>query len=434
MVQSYREAEACLLDIPKFASKNEPGVTREFLETFGDLSETVPTIHVAGTNGKGSVCAYLRAGLNNAGYSVGLFTSPHLVCMRERFNIDGEDISEEEFVDSFMEVRRHLEDFVKKPGREKYHPTFFEYLFFMAMVWFGKKKPDVLVLETGLGGRLDATNSIAAPRVCVITEIGFDHMEYLGDTKELIAGEKAGIIKKGAGVVFNDAGDGASEVIRRKAEELGRSAMAVGPGNIKNLETTPRGIDFWVQYGYDNCAHFSLPVRALYQAGNAALAYGALMQLNSFPDFSADPELMRKGFENMIWPGRMEEVEPGLFLDGAHNEDGIRAFLASVRAIDPGKNRLLFSMVSDKQVELVGGLAADSGLFDTIYICKLDSPRFAGMQRLKSVFDKYPEIAIKRFDTAASALAAMKDEACGHNMFVVGSLYLVGEVKALLEK
>ena len=434
MVHSYREAEAALLDIPKFASKNEPGVTREFLQTFGDLSETVPTIHVAGTNGKGSVCAYLRAGLNGAGLSVGLFTSPHLVCMRERFNIDGEDISEEDFTESFLEVRRHLDEFIKRPGREKYHPTFFEYLFFMAMVWFGKKKPDVLVLETGLGGRLDATNSIAAPRVCVITEIGFDHMEYLGDTKELIAGEKAGIIKKGAGVVFYDAGDGASSVIKSKAEEYGKSVIAVGPGNIKNLETTPRGIDFWVQYGYDNCAHFSLPVRALYQAANAALAYGALLLMGSYPDFKADPELMRRGFEKMVWPGRMEEAEPGLFLDGAHNEDGIRAFLDSVRAIAPGKSSLLFSMVSDKQVELVGSLTAESGLFDTVYICKLDSPRFAGTERLKSVFDRYPEIAIKCFDTTAEALSAMRSEAGERNMFVAGSLYLVGEVKALLEK
>ncbi len=434
MSYTYGGAEAYLLNIPRFKSKNDPDTTRAFLEAVGDLSVSIPTIHVAGTNGKGSVCAYLRAGLSACGKKTGVFTSPHLVSMRERFNYCGEDISEGEFIEAFEEVLRLLDEFKKTEDHEEYHPSFFEFLFFMAMVWFSKKKPDVLILETGLGGRLDATNSISDPRVTVITEIGYDHMEYLGDTKELIAREKAGIIKKSAYCVFYDDKEPAANVIRDVAKERAKGFLAVGPENIKDLETSPQGIDFRVIYGYDNCADFSLDTRAVYQSDNAALAYGALILLSKFDDCVIDLETARAGFKSCLWPGRMEEVEKNLILDGAHNEDGIKAFIKSVAVDGAQKRNLLFSMVADKQVETVVRLICESALFENVYLCVLDSPRFAGLDRLKAAFAEHGGISVKCFESVSDGLSVMKEESKDSLMYVAGSLYLVGEVKAFLKK
>ena len=433
MFNSFSEAESFIFDIPRFSTKNGPGITKDFLNEIGDISRTIPTLHVAGTNGKGSVCAYLRAGLMKNGLSVGLFTSPHLVSVRERFSIDLDDISEEEFLECANILSEKLEAFRKTPGHGEYMPSFFEYLFFMAVIWFGKKKPDVIVLETGLGGRLDATNSVSSPRVCVITEIGLDHMEYLGDTKELIAAEKAGIIKPSAYTAFLMKDEPWSRVILERAEAVSAGFMAVSPQNIKNLETTAQGIDFSFHYGYDNCALFSLNTRAVYQAENASLAYAALVLLGRFKDISVDPSLSAEGFKDMVWHGRMEEVAKGIFLDGAHNEDGIEAFLESAGIIlDGHKGSLVFSMVSDKQVELVGTRIAKSGLFDRIYIGSLDSPRFAGLPRLSRVFEPYGDITVRTFDSVAQAYTAMENSLGGNYGFVAGSLYLVGEVRAFL--
>ncbi len=433
MFNTFKEAESYIFDIPRFSGKNEPEVTKQFLNMLGDLSKEIPTVHVAGTNGKGSVCAYLRAGLLKAGLSVGLFTSPHLVSVCERFNYNGTDMTEEEFLECANKVAASLETFRSESGHREYHPSFFEYVFFMGIIWFWKKKPDVLILETGLGGRLDATNSVSDPRVCVITEIGFDHMEYLGDTKEQIAFEKAGIIKPSAYVAFVSKDPRADAVIEGRAKENSKGLIKVSPANIKNLETRPFGIDFSCQYGYDSCADFSLNTKAVYQVENASLAYAALMLLKR-SGVSFDLDSARAGFKEMVWPCRMEEALPGLFVDGAHNEDGIKAFLESASGLLAGKKgSLLFAMVADKQVETVGAAIADSGLFDRIYICRLDTPRFAGISRLSAVFDNREGISVETFETVSEAFSHMQaDAGTDRYRFVAGSLYLAGEVRALL--
>ena len=198
---AFEQAEQYINEIPRFAGKNTVEDTSRLLTIAGCDRLPFPVIHVAGTNGKGSVCACLASILKESGRRVGIFTSPHLVDIRERIRIDDEMISENRFAEVFWEVQI-LADKGKKEGLS--HPSFFEYLFLMAMIYFRDEKPDAVILETGLGGRLDATNSVSHPALCVITEIGFDHMQYLGDTLEEIAGEKAGIIKKGVPVIFQD--------------------------------------------------------------------------------------------------------------------------------------------------------------------------------------------------------------------------------------
>lgn len=429
MFATYEEAVDFILNIPKFTTKNELGTTREFLTRIGDVTSTIPSIHVAGTNGKGSVSAFLRAGLNGAGYSVGMFTSPHLVDMRERFCIDGKMISKQEFLHVANFVYDEVMAMRETSGHREYHPTFFEYLFFMAVVWFKSKRPDFIVFETGLGGRLDATNTIASPAVCIITEIGLDHMEYLGDTVELIAGEKAGIIKPSVPVVYADRGESVSKVIKDRAEKLLSPSYGVTYQNIKILERTPERIDFSMLSRYDVSVEFSLNTRALYQVENAALAYEGILFIKDFCDVNIDLNLVRRGFGDMQWPGRMERIKDNLIVDGAHNEDGIRAFIESVSHDGFATRSLVYSAVSDKQIEKVCGIISDSHCFDKIYICHLESQRAADLGRIEASFGNVSVIRAVSVKEALNLMLTDDSEV----KYVAGSLYLVGEVKALLE-
>ena len=198
---TYREAEEYILSIPKFTKKNKPEHTKLFLEYLGNPQEKLKVIHVAGTNGKGSVCVYLDAMLRSEEKTVGLFTSPHLVKLNERIVINGKEISDQKFMEVFEKVMEQV-GVMEKEGLP--HPTFFEFLFGMAMTAFVMEQVEYAVLETGLGGRLDATNSVEHPVCTVITSIGMDHMAILGDTLEKIAAEKAGILKPGVPLLYAD--------------------------------------------------------------------------------------------------------------------------------------------------------------------------------------------------------------------------------------
>ena len=198
------------MNIPLWTKKkNTLEEVRDFLAELGDPEKDLKLIHVAGTNGKGSVCADLTSVLMEAGYRVGTFVSPHLVDVKERFLLDGKPAAEEDFERSFRQVL----SVVKKMAERGYcHPTFFEFVFLMAMVLYGEVRPDYVILETGLGGRLDTTNVIRRPLACIITSISLEHTQYLGDTTVQIAAEKAGIIKPGVPVIYDDNRQEASEV------------------------------------------------------------------------------------------------------------------------------------------------------------------------------------------------------------------------------
>ena len=215
---TYEEAVKYILDIPKFTRKNDASHTKTLLGLLGDPQEAAKVIHVAGTNGKGSVCAYLDAMLRSEGKRTGLFTSPHLVKMNERIVIDGSPISDDAFVFVFEKTLSCVRQ-MEKQGLA--HPTFFEFLFAMACTAFADAGVEYAVLETGMGGRLDATNTVERPLACVITSIGMDHMEYLGNTPAEIAGEKAGIIKPGVPVFFSETSEESDSVIEKTAEKRG---------------------------------------------------------------------------------------------------------------------------------------------------------------------------------------------------------------------
>ncbi len=367
-------------------------------------------IHVAGTNGKGSVCADLTSVLKEAGYQVGTFLSPHLENVRERILINGEMAEEAVFQESFQQV---LQVSRKMMGQGYCHPSFFEFLFLMAMVIFSWKKVDFAVLETGLGGRLDTTNVILRPKACVITSISLDHTKYLGETIREIAAEKAGIIKPGVPVIYDDGVEEASEVICRRAGELGAPVYPVREGEGRA--------------GAWGC--FQAP----YQVRNAALAEKVLEVL-SIPGITE--EVCKRGFEKAYWPGRMEEAAPELWLDGAHNPGGIRAFAQAVGEQQKKEKRqihLLFAAVADKAYEEMICLLCELLPVKRVTVVQLQDERGLGAEALAEQFAAAGCKQVESHRTAKEALrAARSHQSKGDRLYVVGSLYLIGEIKGLL--
>ena len=238
---NYEEAVAYIEETPKFTTKNKLEHTKECLRRLGSPEERFKVIHVAGTNGKGSTCAFLTSILREAGYSCGLFTSPHLVVINERFQINEKNIDDDTFLHAFEKVKKLADELVAEGS---YHPTYFEFLFLMGMVIFADAGVDYVVLETGLGGKLDATTAVEHPLACVITSISFDHMQYLGNTITAIAGEKAGIIVPGVPVIYDGNDAEAAKVISERAQELGSPYYEVKREDAVILRNTMSGIDF----------------------------------------------------------------------------------------------------------------------------------------------------------------------------------------------
>ena len=430
-IDTYERAEEYINSIPKFSDKNSMENTRKFLVHLGNPAQNCKVIHIAGTNGKGSVCAYLCSVFKEAGILAGMFTSPHLVTMRERISVDGRMATEQAFLQAFMSVMDKLSDLPPDLEKVGYHPSFFEFLFFMAMVLFERAGVEYAVLETGLGGRLDATNSVPDKKLCVITSIGYDHMEYLGDTLSQIASEKAGILRANVPVIYPDRRDEAAKKIEECAKRVGAEMIAVPEQAIKEIKIQHKTIDFSLHLNYYDYIGFTVSTSAAYQIENAALAIKALERLR---DERITLPVMQEGIHKMVWEGRMEEILPSVYADGAHNIDGIRAFMETVRS-QPccGRRKLLFSVVKDKQYQVVIEAIASSGLFDEVGVVALTSTRALPVDVMEDSYRQYTELECKAYDSLSTAfkeLVLNKDE--GDRVYIVGSLYLVGEVKALL--
>ncbi|MCL2718073.1 MAG: bifunctional folylpolyglutamate synthase/dihydrofolate synthase [Lachnospiraceae bacterium] len=415
---SYLECEQYILKIPRFTTeKHSLTDLRRFLSGLGDPHRGKKIIHVAGTNGKGSVCAYLQAIFSASGISAGLFTSPHLSSMRERIKINGCICTEEEFVAAFLTVKEKITDF---------HPTFFEFLFLMAMVIFDKTDIECLILETGLGGRLDATNVIEDKDLTIITPISYDHMEYLGTTLKEIAGEKAGIMRPGTPLVTSGQEAEVIDLLRDRAAEYDSPIAEINSNAIKINKIASKTIDFSYQYRYDIIVRIMLTTKALYQIENASLAIHSALIFN---DERISIDSIKLGLGQTVWPGRMEEIETGIVIDGAHNEAGISAFVTSVKAIPcTGRKFLLFGGVREKRSrEMITSLKKD-GVFTEIITCPLNNPRSLTPEDFLALF---PPGQI--FTNVESGLAyLLKKKQAGDLIFITGSLYLYDEIKTLL--
>lgn len=426
---TYEEAVNYIEAIPKFTTKNKLEHTKDCLVRLGSPDQKLKIIHVAGTNGKGSVCAFLSSMLGAGGYKVGLFTSPHLVRINERFQLNEVPVSDERFLKAFCRVK-DLSDALVAEGN--YHPTYFEFLFLMGMTMFAEEQVDYLILETGLGGRLDATNSVARPIACVITSISLDHVEYLGDTISAIAGEKAGIIKPGVPVIYDANDPEAAAVLRERAQQLGSPFYPVERSRGNILGITAGGIEFSYGFTHYGTVRVSIPFVARYQADNAALAMETMGVLAQEHKISLDTAKM--GMKNTRWQGRMETILPGVIVDGAHNEDGVERFIETARDFqDQYKIILLFSAVADKDYQDMIGHICNELKFHRVITTAIWGDRMVSAEELAEVFREKGCTHV----TAVSLVAEAFEEACRQKedglLFCVGSLYLIGEIKAYLK-
>ncbi len=422
---TYKEAVDYISTIPKFTSKNKPSHTEKFLEFLGNPQMKLKVLHVAGTNGKGSVCIYLNSMLLSQKKSVGLFTSPHLIKMNERIAINGKQISDKEFADVFNVVYKVVKE-MEKDGMS--HPTFFEFLFGMALVCFQRNHVEYAILETGLGGRLDATNVIPNPVVSIITSIGMDHMEILGNDIRSIAREKAGIIKENIPVIYADSQEESNYIIEEMAHEKGAPCKKIGKDAYEIQGIKDKHIAFSCTNAYYGTTAWSLYNTAIYQPHNAVLAMEAMRLIM---DDQADIEAWRSALCEVQWQGRMEEVLPDVYIDGAHNSSAIQAFLETV-SLDEKKNGILFSAVQDKDYERMIACLCKSKNTEFYVVTQIDDKRAADLEVLLQIFRKYTDKPVyKEADPklALEKVLSMKED---RKVYCLGSLYLAGMMKRRL--
>ncbi len=424
---TYEDAVKAIDAIPKFLEAPSVEHTRSVLNAIGSPDEKMKIIHVAGTNGKGSVCAFVSSMLAAQGMKVGTFTSPHLIKMNERIKINNVPVSDEEFLRSYLYVK----DACKELGEMNY----FEYLFAMGMDIFSRQELDYVVMEVGLGGRMDGTNAIKSPVCCTITSISLDHVEVLGNTIPEIAFAKAGIIKPGAKVVYDGTRLEAAEVISREAGLYHNEMLGVDRTWYEHTTMENGNLCLDVKKGALAGSRLYIPFIAEYQAVNALVAV-SVMEMLGLLKTEEQKEMARKGIMMTRWPGRMQQVMPGVYIDGAHNEDGIGKFVQAVRSVEcKGRKLLLFSAVKEKDVDLMARHIGQEADFAHIMITEIENSRQLGCEileeRLKHYYDGPIEICPGIRNAFDHALEEKQKEDI---LFIAGSLYLAGSIMEFLEE
>ncbi len=392
---NYREAIDWLFATQMFGIKLGLDGPRQLLKDFlAHPAHGVKVIHVAGTNGKGSTCAMIDSIARACGQRCGLFTSPHLIDFRERIKVTGEEIPEEPCAAMLTELRALCE-------RMETHPTFFEITLVLAMRWFRLRECELIVLETGMGGRLDATTAVPAD-VCVITPIGLDHMQWLGDSLEEIAAEKAGIFVGGKPAISAPQEAGVRLVLEREANEK-RSPL---------------------EFIEEPLLGYPMALAGEHQTWNAALAVASLHRLG----LHLTSDSVSYGLRQVKWPGRFEIIRPGVVLDGAHNPQSAAVLAATWRkSFGEKKAALIFSAVGGKDIR--GILKILTPLASSIFLCPVRSPRAIAVEELATYLP--PGAAPhETFATFEAAFAAAQDRS--ESILIAGSLFLVGEARALL--
>jgi dihydrofolate synthase/folylpolyglutamate synthase len=399
----------------------------ELLERLGNPHLTASTVHVAGTKGKGSTAAMIASVLSSAGYRTGLYTSPHLIDLRERMRVDGRLISKSELVRLVCRLKPEVEAVNEKANYGRL--TTFEVLTTLGFMFFAEKKVQIQVVEVGLGGRLDATN-VVKPEVCVITTLGLDHTDVLGDTLSKIAAEKAGIIKPGVPIVTAKLEPEAASVIEAFCKSNVAPLIRVGHDIVCAGKGDRDGFQLLEVKGRLGRYEVELPLRGRFQLENAAAAVGALEVLSE-RRFKVKRENITTGLRRVRWPGRFQLIRrrPALVVDGAHNpqaalelKKAIEDFL-SVRK--PGRRILVIGMSSDKDYPAVADIMAP--LFDSVIATHSRHPRALEAGVLAAEFIKRGSEVVTA-DSVAEAMG-LALEAAQNTGFIcaTGSLFLAGE-------
>jgi dihydrofolate synthase/folylpolyglutamate synthase len=392
------------------------------LAELGDPQRRLRFVHVAGTNGKGSVCAMVEAGLRAAGERTGLFTSPHLVEPVERIRIGGEPVTAAEFAAAFDRVHEASERLLDR-GTIDLHPTYFETVTAMGLLIFADKRCDRVVLEVGLGGRLDATN-VVMPEICAITPIDFDHEAWLGKSLAAIAGEKAGILKPGVPAVIATQRAEAEAVLCARAQEIGAPLLPSGEWAIRDLRLTPAGSTFTIARGAATL-HIECPLAGEHQVENARTSAAVLAALG-IPDAAIE-----QGIAAARWPGRLEHVgsHPDIILDGAHNPAGARSLRAYIERFYPDRKVwMIYGAMRDKAVAEMTGI-----LFPLAGEIIATAPHQARAVRPEAIAELTEHGRVRIAPSLAEALALVRSEAAPADViFITGSLFLIGEAKTLI--
>lgn len=404
---------------------------RRVLKELGSPDRRYPIIHVAGTKGKGSVCAMAASILREAGLSVGLFSKPHLIRLNERVSVDGQDISDEHFV----EMMNLLYPLLEAQRAEGNALTFFDLITVLALSYFARRRVDAVVLEVGLGGRLDSTN-VVEPTVCVITTISFDHTHILGDTLAKIASEKAGIIKSGVPVISGVEDPEPRDVIRSAASEQDAPLIEYGRDFRLKLGEEPYG-EFAVETSSSKYERLRLPLWGTHQRLNAAVAVAAVEAFSTRVKRPITEVEIRRGLEHVKLRGRVEVLskQPWVILDVAHNPSSLEALRNTLEARLPSRRVVLLMGISrDKDVE--GNLRAILPIASHAIFTGIGHPRGVEPEELKKMAQAIaPKLLCEAEDDIASAferaleLTGPEDVLC-----ITGSFYLAGEVAALWER
>lgn len=417
---TYEESLA-FLNAPVY-SQTRPGLApvTELMHELGDPQDGLKYVHIAGTNGKGSTASFIERILREAGYRTGLYTSPYLMRFTERMRVCGQEISKDDLTRLTTKVKDAV-DRITAQGHTA--PTIFEMVTAVAFLYFREQKCDIIVLEVGMGGRLDATNIIKESEISVITAIDFDHMSFLGDTIGEIAYEKAGIIRNNGIVVSFPQRADAEKVLREVCAEENAGLYIADPGPVL-LEANIRGQRFRLADGRE----FHISLLGSYQIRNAAVAVLA-MDLLTARGWRLTPDSLARGLENARWPGRFElmSTNPMILVDGAHNPNGVEALARGLRTLFPGRKfTFIAGVLADK--DYTSMLRVVEPLASRFLTVTPDSERALAASELAQDLraDGFKAVSFRSVSAAAeTALSEYPDEI----ICAFGSLYFIGDIR-----
>ena len=416
---TYEEALEYIHSVVWMGSR--PGLSRitELCSLIGDPQNDLSFIHIAGTNGKGSTTSMLSEICKASGLKVGTFTSPYVFRFNERMAVNGTPIDNEMLADIIEYIRPYADSMEDSP-------TEFELITAVGFEFFKRMNCDIVILEAGLGGRLDSTNIIPASKLSIITGIALDHTEILGDTTEKIAAEKAGIIKKGCPVLIGNCDDGARAVIKEKARETNSPVYEVNYDRINNLSMSLEGSTFYFE-GYED--KLQIILAGQYQPRNAAVAISAAEVLG------IDVKHITEGLKAAKWPARFEvlSTSPVVIFDGSHNPEGIRATVDTVKKLFHGKVTVLTGVMADKNYTVMA--EAISEICDKVYCTKPDNPRALDAEKYAECCNGFGCNAVG-INNVEKAVNTAYSDSMERNvpLLVMGSLYLYSEFREAFDK
>ena len=428
---NYQESLKFIEESHKFGIRLGLENSLKLLELLGNPQEKLKIIHVAGTNGKGSVCSFISNALQAQGYKVGLYTSPYLEKFTERIRINGENIPEEDVARIVTLMREKIEQMVEEGIA---YPTEFEIETAMAFYYYWEQGVDYVALEVGLGGRYDATNVIKDCLASVIVSLSLDHIGILGDTLAKIAYEKAGIIKPNGITISYKQKDEAAQVIKDVCKEQNSEYIEVDFDsiNVKKSDISSQIFDCVVDG--EKFEDMEIQLIGDHQVNNAVLALTVLKTIRDKRGVKITNEAIKKGFYDTKWPGRIEKIKdnPVFIIDGAHNEDGAKSLKNALEKNFKGKKlTFLIGMLADKDIDSVLDLLMDK--FQKVVTTTPDSDRAISCEELKSKIEKYGKdvVAIPKIEDAVKYVIdnAKEDEV----IIAAGSLYMIGHIRSLVK-